>query len=95
MFTLKINPVLAALLAATLTLSPVTPTLGRDIQAAPTGDGPAGKDECAKLEKAINSWADAALAALQAGKEKEARKADRNTQKLIDKATDAGCFIIY
>lgn len=95
MFTLKINPVLAALFAATLTLSPVMPTLGRDIQAAPTGDGPAGKDECAKYERAINSWADAAEAAVEAGREKEARKADRNAQRLVDKATDAGCFIIY
>jgi hypothetical protein len=95
MFTLRINAVLAVLVAVTLAVAPTGSTFARDIQAAPTGDGPAGKDECAKLEKAINSWADAAVAALQAGKEKEARKADRNTQQLIDKATDEGCIIIY
>ena len=95
MFTLRITAVPGALIALTIAFTPTGSIYARDIQAAPTGDGTAGKNECAKYERAINSWADAAVAATEAGKEKEARKADRNAQRLIDQATDEGCFIIY
>lgn len=70
------------------------PSLAKGIQVAPTGDG-AGEAECKRYEDAINSWGNAEVEALEKLNEKGARKAQRNTQRLIDKATDAGCFVIY
>jgi hypothetical protein len=79
--------------APTLQKEPIS--AARDVQVAPTGDGPANDAECAKYEKAINSWADHEVASTEAGNEREARKAKRNVEGLIADATDRGCFIIY
>jgi hypothetical protein len=65
------------------------------VEVAPTGDGPAGEAECKRYEDAINSWVDASAEALEALDEKATRAANRNVAMLEEKATDAGCFIIY
>lgn len=67
----------------------------REIQVAATGDGAATESDCKKFEAGINSWGQAEVDATEAGDEKGARNAKRNTEGLINDATNKGCFIIY